>query len=114
MVSAPDIYYKGAWKGGKQHGRGEVFTKGGIYFVGKFVEGSAECEDGLVIFQDGSYYKGNFKDSSFSGEGEFHYAKNGMVYKGQWQNDKPHGYGKETYADGSFYEGAFEFGLKHG
>jgi hypothetical protein len=34
MVSSPNIYYKGEWLNGKQHGRGEVFTKSGIYFVG--------------------------------------------------------------------------------
>ena len=37
MVSSPNIYYKGEWENGKQHGIGEVFTKNSTYFKGEFV-----------------------------------------------------------------------------
>lgn len=76
MVSAPTIYYRGSWMNGKQHGKGEVFTKSGIYFLGEFKYGSAEGSDGLVIFPDGSFYRGAFIDNKFHGKGTFQSAHN--------------------------------------
>jgi hypothetical protein len=35
------------------------------------------------------------------------------TYEGPWHNGKPNGFGKETYDDGSSFEGFFENGQKH-
>ena len=84
MVAAPSIFYKGGWENGKQHGKGEVITKSGIYFLGEFVYGTAECSDGLVVFPDGSYYRGAFIDNQFHGTGRFVSAFNETTYEGRW------------------------------
>lgn len=61
IVDASNIYYRGAWMNGRQHGNGEVYSSNGIYFIGKFKSGSAEYDNGLLVFKDGSFYKGGFK-----------------------------------------------------
>lgn len=114
MVSAPSIFYKGGWENGKQHGKGEVFTKSGIYFLGEFSYGSAECSDGLVIFPDGSYYRGGFIDNHFQGQGRFESSFNETIYEGSWSDNRPHGVGKESYRDKSYYQGEWSNGVKHG
>ena len=84
MVAVPSIFYKGGWENGKQHGKGEVITKSGIYFLGEFVYGTAECSDGLVVFPDGSHYRGAFVDNQFHGTGRFVSAFNETAYEGRW------------------------------
>lgn len=59
-------------------------TKSGIYFLGEFVYGTAECSDGLVVFPDGSHYRGAFVDNQFHGTGRFVSAFNETAYEGQW------------------------------
>eukprot|EP00212_Chloropicon_laureae_P005844 CAMPEP_0197496724 /NCGR_PEP_ID=MMETSP1311-20131121/46610_1 /TAXON_ID=464262 /ORGANISM="Genus nov. species nov., Strain RCC856" /LENGTH=50 /DNA_ID=CAMNT_0043042327 /DNA_START=140 /DNA_END=289 /DNA_ORIENTATION=+ len=43
-----------------------------------------------------------------------HTFPNGDVYCGAVDNDLPHGYGKYEWSDGSFYEGEWSEGVKHG
>lgn len=67
IIDAPTIYYRGEWLNGRQHGKGEVYSKNGLYFVGKFKSGSADCDNGLLVFPDGSYYKGAFRENKLEG-----------------------------------------------
>jgi|TARA_B110000305_G_C19320322_1_gene578603 hypothetical protein len=38
----------------------------------------------------------------------------GQTYEGMWLNDEQHGQGKETWQDGSEYNGEYMMGKKHG
>jgi hypothetical protein len=41
-------------------------------------------------------------------------ADNSKKYIGEWRNDLYHGHGKESWSDGSFFEGVFAQGKKNG
>lgn len=41
------------------------------------------------------------------GFGEYYHVKDKITYEGEWFRGEQHGFGKETYADGSYYEGKF-------
>ena len=72
--------YKGQWKNGKRHGKGELF------------------------WRDGSYYQGQWKNDKIEGKGKVIYA-NGDMYIGNWHQDKAQGFGIFLHFDGSKYEG---------
>lgn len=61
IVDAQNIYYRGEWLNGRQHGKGEVYSTNGLYFIGRFEQGTAVCDNGLLVLRDGSFYKGAFK-----------------------------------------------------
>jgi len=81
--------YKGQWKNGKRHGRGEQ------------------------IWPDGSIYQGHWEDDTRNGRGRF-VNKRGDLYEGGWKNDGIEGYGRCVYINGDEYEGAWHKGEKHG
>ena len=39
---------------------------------------------------------------------------NGAKYEGNWCEDQQDGHGKETWTDGSTYQGSYKKGVKHG
>lgn len=95
------MYYVGQWKNGKPEGKGKVYFPSGAYFEGEFIDGVAECDDGLFIYPDGSYYRGNIRNSAPNGVGRLVYRNSQMVYDGTWVNHRPHGTGVERFKDGS-------------
>ena len=40
--------------------------------------------------------------------------ENGNRYEGEWVDDIQNGNGKETWTDGTIFEGVYKNGLKHG
>ena len=45
------------------------------------------------------------------GKGSYFHVKDGIRYEGDWLRGEQHGLGKETYKDGSTYEGIFQANL---
>jgi len=73
-------------------------------------------EIGHLTVTNGKYY-GGIKDGNMHGNGKKHgkgknsYA-NGSVYEGYWKDDKKHGTGKYSSASGDVYEGYWKDGEK--
>ena len=42
------------------------------------------------------------------GQGQYFHVKDGIRYDGEWLKGEQHGLGKETYKDGSTYEGKIQ------
>jgi len=123
-----DLEYKGGYKEGKYHGRGEQFrinlnSKWVIPFwaltdeerkswkppkpeiiinyKGTFENGKRHGNGELNYVNDGSRYKGEFKDGKPNGQGKY-YKKGKIYYKGEFKDGKPNGQGK-------FFKRRFKF-----
>jgi hypothetical protein len=48
---------------------------------------------------------GDWKAGMSEGFGEYLHSKDNIKYEGEWYKGEQHGYGKESYQDGSYYEG---------
>ncbi|KAL8426855.1 hypothetical protein Efla_002463 [Eimeria flavescens] len=136
------VFYRGEWRNGKQHGRGEQRQAQGVVYTGQFVQGHIEGF-GRLTRADGSKYEGEFLLLSRA-EADKQATRRGFLcelrwelwrfvfddaillvaygeaislnglYVGQWKHDKRHGEGCETLSDGSNYKGQFANGLKSG
>ncbi len=96
-------YYKGDWKEGLYHGKGNFISTNGIKYTGGWKNGLKDGY-GYLNYKDGSTYNGYWKDGNRNGEGTYNDAE-GWKYVGKWDNDMRNGYGKKTYKDGSIFEG---------
>lgn len=124
------IVYTGQWKGRKKHGKGKQVWSDGAYYVGEWKEGRAcgeldrmFCLDkpsGSGSFQhaDGDRYSGNWENDQANGYGVLKHKDGSMYvewtslkidlrYEGHWKDDIQHGEAKETWADGSRFEGIY-------
>jgi hypothetical protein len=109
--------YKGALKGNVPNGRGIWTYSNGFVLEGEIADGAPT---GIVdlTYPDGSRYRGEVKhmgrsDIQRHGQGRF-IGANGTNYEGGFQYDQPHGKGAATYAAGSSYAGGFAFGQYEG
>jgi uncharacterized caspase-like protein len=113
--------YDGDWKDGEYSGKGTLRGKfdDGITFtyVGDFANGDRHGK-GKATLSGGIWFDGNWKDNSFvSGKCTLRgKADDGttFAYVGDFANGERHGKGKETYSDGTWYEGDWKDGLWHG
>ena len=105
--------YSGEWLGGFRHGKGTMTWEDGVTYDGEWSFGFAEGE-GLLTYPNGDYMKGKFMYNKLNGYGELHYNDTGYDYYGNFLEDCQSGEGKETWGDGSYYEGYYEMGKKDG
>ena len=40
--------------------------------------------------------------------------ENGIIYQGEHLNGQRHGWGRQTFPDGSYYEGLWQYNVPHG
>lgn len=74
---------------------------------------------GKCVFPTGDVYEGAFRNGMRHGAGVYTYKRRPgkqrqRVYEGEWRRSKRHGEGKETWEDGTVYEGAFADDAFHG
>jgi len=74
---------------------------------------------GKVVFPNGDVYTGKFKEGMRQGFGVYVYKlRPGRAkprrYEGSWRRSERCGEGKETWPDGSYYEGSYEHDQFHG
>ena len=104
--------YKGQWKNGQKHGKGEFYQKDGSIYEGYFKADMFNGK-GRKISANGDIYEGEWKDDKAHNKGVY-LNKDGSKYEGDWYEDKPQGSGVETWPDGNQYEGLFVMGKKNG
>jgi hypothetical protein len=98
------VTYKGQYNDGLREGLGEQVWKDGSCYKGYF-KNDLSSGKGMQVYASGDYYKGDWKEGMSHGYGEYYHTKDGIRYEGEWFRGEQHGYGKETYKDGSIYEG---------
>lgn len=62
---------------------------------------------GKFVYLNGDFYDGNWKYGLPQGSGLYVSRDPVWRYEGEWENGVQCGKGKETFDDGSFYEGQF-------
>jgi hypothetical protein len=114
-----DACYKGQWLNAKPHGLGEYWHEvNGKLYKGGFKKGKFHGKGELLWFLDSEYrkkYIGEFMDGKMDGKGEMKYS-NGDVYDGRWSNDKREGFGRLEKAsrNNSSYCGGWVSDKRHG
>ena len=98
------LLYTGQYRNGKREGMGEQIWNDGSCYQG-FFENDQSSGKGVQVYITGDWYKGDWKDGMSHGLGEYHHLRDKITYKGEWYRGEQHGFGKETYQDGSIYEG---------
>jgi hypothetical protein len=54
--------YKGTWKNGKRHGKGEFKTSDGCFYCGDWIENVIEGE-GIFCYLNKDVYRGSFSNN---------------------------------------------------
>jgi hypothetical protein len=57
-IKSRDTHYQGNWMQGLPHGKGRAIYPNGTYYIGKFQDGEAEDDKGILIFPNGAIYEG--------------------------------------------------------
>ena len=90
------LSYKGSWRNGQFHGKGQLKYKNGTVFKGNFSKGSKHGS-GCLVSNTGYIYNGDWVLGRQTGAAEIKY-KNGDGYTGQVLNGLRHGLGKTLIA----------------
>jgi len=109
-------WYEGEFKNGKYHGQGTFCWTNGTKYVGLFADGMCHGE-GILYYNDGTsekviYDNGNVVNKSPNIRRENY--NDGSWYEGEFKNGTRHGYGIYRWPDGGVYEGEFLNGNRHG
>ena len=99
--------YRGGFKDGEFHGKGQMAHNDGIRYSGQFENGLLEGW-GTMSTPEG-FYVGEFKNGMPHGQGSMVHV-NGTKYKGWFENGLPHGHGVKTLPDGTVLEGNWDKG----
>ena len=116
--------YKGSWKNGSFHGKGQLKSSNGTLFKGVFKSGSKtgfgkvrspsdyqyagdwisgkKTGYGKINYKNGDIYKGQVLDGLRHGLGELHIATSGWKFKGVWTNEQITGAVEITTTDWTF------------
>ena len=105
--------YKGEWRNGVIHGKGERTWSTGAKYIGDFVE-EMRSGYGEMFYENGDWYKGEWQFDLKHGIGEFIWAKELIKYVGKFVDDQRNGFGEMTYPNGECYKGDWKNNLKHG
>ena len=72
--------------GGRPHGQGELITKSGVIYRGRFQEGFFDDENGS--YEANTYsYKGGFRKGKKNGYGRYEGKKEEVIIEGVWCDD---------------------------
>lgn len=99
-----NLTYQGQYYNGDREGIGEQVWKDGSCFIGNFKSDKSNGK-GIQIYGNGDWYNGEWKNGMSHGFGEYFQANENTNYEGEWCEGEQNGFGKETYSDGSVYEG---------
>lgn len=93
------------------HGTGRIIFQNGSVYKGKIKQDILEGP-GVLKLPGGAVYDGMFHKNNFHGKGSslFNFLgifthKDGSYYQGDWVKGKKHGMGEELAQDGCKYEG---------
>ena len=133
-------YYEGEWENGLKRGFGIIYYRaGGRKYYGTFKDDKYNGY-GIELHENGQcIYKGEYYNNEKHGEGQEFDEKGKSCYKGKYQNGLKNGQGTEYYndgkrvkymgnfnngqydgkgiyyeKDGTYYDGYFYLGIKHG
>ncbi|HMR91050.1 MAG TPA: hypothetical protein PKC69_02000 [Chitinophagaceae bacterium] len=95
--------YKGGYKNGSRHGKGEMYFHTGDFFTGEWANDS--LKNGAYYFGNGNRYEGAFAGNKREGKGKFYFLA-GSVYDGDFKDAKYDGKGTYTAKDFT-YTGEF-------
>ncbi len=108
--------YEGTWKFGEYNGEGRYIDENGNCYTGTWVRGKANGL-GTFISAQGMRYMGEWRDSEHHGKGtdrKIHHAcigkeswADGSTYEGEYVRGEKKGKGRFVWPDGSCYEGDF-------
>lgn len=98
------LTYKGQYYNGLRDGIGEQVWKDGSCYKGFFRDDRSDGK-GLQVYANGDWYKGDWREGMSHGIGTYFQSLEGITYDGEWIKGEQNGFGKETYPDGSYYEG---------
>ena len=114
MIHENGNYYIGPWVNGSANGKGTIYYKNGsILYEGNFVEGKYDGK-GKENYENGTYYIGQFLGGFRHGKGVLYYKNRSILYEGDFANDIFEGNGKLIHENGNYYIGQFSKGLAHG
>lgn len=122
-----DFIYKGEWKDGHQHGKGEIKFIGGDCFIGEFKHGKICGQGEFTYTEPNKVYTGDqftgyieadfitqkFELVDFKGNGVMK-SVNGTKYAGDFLGGKYHGRGGFHGLNGEMYYGTFKNGKLNG
>lgn len=69
---------------------------------------------GIYYYKSGDIYEGEWYENKKNGRGTQTFVKDKMKYTGTWQDNEFNGEGIIRFDDGSYLQGRFVCGLKHG
>lgn len=116
-------YYEGDWINNKKFGWGIRHYPSGNIYEGMWVNDVRHGEGTMKWFDKNQTYIGQWENGIQNGLGEHNWylARVEMTqyslrnsYYGNFKNGKRHGQGTYLYANGSKYEGNWQFDVKHG
>jgi hypothetical protein len=105
--------YRGEWRCGMFHGRGELTLRDGSRYSGDFVAGKKHGI-GKYNYPTGRVFFGTFAEGKIEGEGIISFPNGGGVYHGEVQEAVRHGEGHMLFGDGAVYLGSWKADRMHG
>ncbi|MBL4762334.1 MAG: caspase family protein [Gammaproteobacteria bacterium] len=105
LVGADGFHYTGDFIKGLYHGHGELLYNTGESYVGAFYQG-LEHGQGILTTTDTLRYEGEFTHGFITGTGKLS-LHDGSIYEGEVVNWLYHGSGQLTNATGNVFTGQF-------
>jgi hypothetical protein len=107
--------YRGVWRDGKRHGKGQLILGSGDIYEGDFEN---DKYHGFGVYQSygGIKYRGEFRDGKRSGIGKLEYPEpaESVCYLGEFKADMKEGLGAYLWRSGAVYLGNWQEDFKHG
>ena len=107
--------YRGSWRDGKRHGKGQLILNSGDIYEGDFEN---DKYHGFGVYQAncGIKYRGEFRDGQRSGIGKLEYPEpaESVCYLGEFKADIKDGLGAYLWRSGAVYLGNWHEDVKHG
>ena len=112
MVWSNGDRYEGEFKNGLRHGKGTYVLANGTRYAGEHTDGFWHGE-GVATFKSGDRYEGEFKMGDFGGKGRF-VSYDGTAYEGDFELGRLNGTGSIFYKSRNSYSGEIKDWLPHG
>ena len=85
-----------------------------VKYIGKFIAGSLEDENGRIEIPGGMVYEGNVKESNPHGKGRITFWIFQRVYEGEFVDGQPQGFGTIIFDAGDVMTGEVRDGVVDG